>query len=69
MSNTKLTMTQMLLKALEMKLDAEGLPAVSRATGVAKPVIWRFVRGQQSLNLKTVEKLADYCGLELKPRS
>lgn len=41
---------------------------LSRATGVPQPTITRFLRGRD-MRLSRAQKLCDYFGLELKPRS
>lgn len=41
---------------------------ISRETGVTRPSIIRFLRGEQSLYLDAADKLAEYFGLELKPK-
>jgi plasmid maintenance system antidote protein VapI len=32
------------------------------------PVLWRFVRGERDLTLRTATKLARYLGLEMRPK-
>jgi plasmid maintenance system antidote protein VapI len=34
--------------------------AIARATGIAQPVLSRFVRGQRDLTLRTADKLLKY---------
>jgi len=43
--------------------------AVSRATGIAVPIISRFASGKRSLNLESADRLAQYFGLELRKKS
>jgi len=38
-------------------------------TGVDPAVLCRFVHGQAGVSLDTFDKLADYLGLELKPKA
>jgi hypothetical protein len=42
--------------------------SVARDSGVAQPVVNRFVRRQRDLKLRTVDRLCDFLGLELKPK-
>lgn len=42
--------------------------ALERETGVQRASIMRFVRGDQSLRLDMAGRLADYFGLELRPK-
>jgi plasmid maintenance system antidote protein VapI len=42
--------------------------ALAKAAGIAQPVLYRFVTGERDLTLRTAQKLADYFGLELRPR-
>jgi plasmid maintenance system antidote protein VapI len=44
------------------------LIAIERATGVKRASITRFMRGDQSLRLDLADKLAEYFGLEVKPK-
>jgi plasmid maintenance system antidote protein VapI len=41
---------------------------LAQDSGIAQPVINRFVNGERDLKLATVDKLAQHLGLELKPR-
>ena len=45
------------------------LNAIAVASGVPQPVLHRFVKGKRDLTLTTAQKLADYFGFELMPRS
>ncbi|HEV3255729.1 MAG TPA: helix-turn-helix transcriptional regulator [Gemmataceae bacterium] len=45
----------------------ETVADVARATGVAQPVLHRFMAGERSLRLETADKLAAYCKLGLLP--
>ena len=40
--------------------------AIAVEAGLPQPVLHRFVRGERDLTLTTVQKLADYFGLELR---
>jgi transcriptional regulator with XRE-family HTH domain len=59
----KLPITDLLRKTL----NESGVSklALARETGVARPSIIRFARGEQSLMLDAADKLAAYFGLEL----
>jgi plasmid maintenance system antidote protein VapI len=41
---------------------------MSNATGVTRPSIIRFIRGEQSLHLDAADKLAEHFGLILTPK-
>lgn len=56
-------MTDLLREALK---DAESLYAVSKATGVQKASLGRFVRGEQSLRLDIADRLAAHLGIECR---
>jgi len=60
------TMTETLKQAI---LDCElSYAAMERETGVKRQSIMRFAKGDSSLRLDMADKLADFLGLELKPR-
>ena len=40
---------------------------VARAAGIAHPILSRFLHGQRTLKLPTVERLMKWAGLELRP--
>ena len=49
--------------------SGETLYRVAADSGVAYPIIYRFVSGDRAgLTLETVERLADYLGLALQPK-
>ena len=48
--------------------SGETVAAVSRGTGIAQPVLHRFVHGERDLTLRTAEKLLQYFDLELRAR-
>jgi hypothetical protein len=45
--------------------SGETLPTIFRGSGVATPVLFRFMRGERDLTLRTVDKLCRYLGLHL----
>ena len=60
-----------LAKLLRRRIDATGesLNAVAKGAGIPYAVFYRFVKGQRSIKLETVEKLCRYLKLELTPRA
>jgi plasmid maintenance system antidote protein VapI len=57
---------QTILQAVEAgRANFKGL---ERETSVTRASIMRFVRGSQSLRLDMADRLADYFGLELRPK-
>lgn len=53
--------------------DVRSIYRLAKDADVPYPVLYRFIKGdkhghRQSLNLITVQKLADQLGLELRPR-
>lgn len=67
----KETMTETLRRV--MSESGETHLGISKATGVTRPSIIRFLRGEQSLHLDAADRLAEHFGLELvekkhKPR-
>jgi plasmid maintenance system antidote protein VapI len=52
---------------LRKTINKSGVPklVLSRETGVTRPSIIRFARGDQSITLDAADKLAEYLGLEL----
>ena len=60
------TMTETLCETIaESELSFK---AIERETGVLRQSLMKFARGERSLRLDNADKLADYFGLELKPR-
>jgi plasmid maintenance system antidote protein VapI len=59
-------LTERLREAI--RTSGESFNAISRATGVAVPVISRFARRERSLKIETADRLAAYFGLELVPQ-
>jgi plasmid maintenance system antidote protein VapI len=55
------TMTELLRQALN---EADNKYAVTKATGVPKASLIRFLRGDQSLRLDMADRLAAYLGIE-----
>jgi plasmid maintenance system antidote protein VapI len=49
-------------------LEHETVAEVARGTGIAQPVLHRFVHGERDLTLRTADKLLDYFNLEIRPR-
>lgn len=47
----------------------ESLYAIAQASGIAAPVLQRFVNGERGITLDTAGKLAAYLGLSLVPES
>jgi hypothetical protein len=47
----------------------QSLYAIAQASGVAAPVLQRFVNGERGITLETAGKVADYLGLALLPDS
>ena len=58
-----------LARQLQAALAATGqsLYAIAQASGVAAPVLQRFVNGERGITLETAGKLAAYLGLALLP--
>lgn len=56
---------------LQAAIQATGqsLYSVAQASGVAAPVLQRFVNGERGITLETASKLADYLGLTLSPKT
>ena len=42
---------------------------IAKETGVDQAALHRFIVGKTGLNLDTVDTLADYFGLELRPKA
>jgi plasmid maintenance system antidote protein VapI len=55
---------------LRVAIQGSGLSLqrLSELTGVERASLSRFVRGERTLRLDMAERLAEYFGLELKPR-
>jgi len=44
----------------------ESLAEIGRQTGVSHAVLSRFLRGERRLSTKTVDRLCEYLGVELR---
>ena len=57
-------------EALQNAIAKSGLTyyAIERLTGVKRQSIMYFMRSQRSLRLNIADRLADYFGLEVRPR-
>jgi plasmid maintenance system antidote protein VapI len=62
----RLTIADRLRQAV--RASGQTVNAVAVGAGVPQPVLFRFVSGERDLTLRTAQKLADYFGLELRPR-
>jgi plasmid maintenance system antidote protein VapI len=60
-----------LAKQLQAAIAATGqsLYSIAQATGVAAPVLQRFVNGERGITLDTAGKLAAYLNLALYPQT
>jgi hypothetical protein len=62
-------MAEQLRKMIERAVkDGKSVRAVAIEAGVPQPVLHRFMAEERDLTLTTVQKLADYFGLELRQR-
>lgn len=59
----KMTMEETLRKAIER--SGESVSVVAKESGVAQPILYRFVHGDQGMTLRNAEKLVRYFGFEL----
>jgi len=66
-SSKRPSMAEILRKAFEA--SGETVASVARGTGIAQPVLHRFVHGERDLTLRTADKLMAYFNLEVRPRS
>jgi len=57
-------MADQLRKAIKQSKQSQG--EIARGSGVAQPVISRFVRGVRGIDLSTASKIADYLGVRWK---
>jgi plasmid maintenance system antidote protein VapI len=48
--------------------SGQTVAGVSRAAGIAQPVLHRFIHGERDLTLRTADKLLAYFNLEVRPR-
>ena len=60
-----------LARQLEAAIAATGqsLYSIAQSSGVAAPVLQRFVNGERGITLETAGKLASYLGLALLPET
>jgi DNA-binding phage protein len=60
-----------LTRQLQEAVNATGqsLYSIAQASGVAAPVLQRFINGERGITLDTASKLARYLGLGLLPES
>jgi transcriptional regulator with XRE-family HTH domain len=65
-SKSKSTMTEVLKAAIERSGVSQY--RIAEDTGVLATSLGRFMRGETSLRLDKADVLAQYLGLELKPR-
>ena len=42
--------------------------AISKATGVSESILLRWLSKERGISVETQDKLADYLGLELRPK-
>jgi plasmid maintenance system antidote protein VapI len=47
-------------------LERETVAEVVRGTGIAQPVLHRFIHGERDLTLRTAAKLFEFFGLEIR---
>jgi plasmid maintenance system antidote protein VapI len=59
-------MADRLRKAI--KESKKTVNAIAVESEIPQPVLYRFVTGERDLTLRTAQRLADYFGLELRPR-
>jgi plasmid maintenance system antidote protein VapI len=62
----RLTLADQLRKMI--RDSGKTVNAVAVESGIAQPVLYRFVTGERDLTLSTVQRLADHFGLELRRR-
>ena len=60
-----------LTRQLQAAISAteQSLYAIAQGSGIAAPVLQRFVNGERGITLDTAGKLAAYLGLSLLPNS
>jgi hypothetical protein len=60
-----------LARQLQAAIEATGqsLYSIAQASGVAAPVLQRFVNGERGITLETAGKIAAYLGLGLLPEA
>jgi transcriptional regulator with XRE-family HTH domain len=67
-ANVTIDTVRTITDAIRQAIVESGLPLqqISEKTGVERASLSRFVRGERSLRLDMVDKLAAYFGLELR---
>jgi plasmid maintenance system antidote protein VapI len=60
--------TTTMAETIKQAIAASGkrVAVIARESGIAQPVLHRFVKGERDLTLRTAEKLARYFNLELR---
>lgn len=53
---------------LRAAIEAHGLYATARDSGIAYAMLHRFFTGERDLRLQTADRLAEFFGLELQPK-
>ncbi|MCH7728157.1 MAG: helix-turn-helix domain-containing protein [Planctomycetes bacterium] len=58
-------------EALRNEIDGSGLTLyrIAKDAGLSYSVLSRFYHGERSLTLESADKLAEYFGLEVKPKA
>jgi plasmid maintenance system antidote protein VapI len=49
--------------------SGESVAAIARLAGIAQPVLYRFMKAERDLTLRTADKLLAYFDLEVRRRS
>jgi hypothetical protein len=62
-----MTMSDAMRQAMDDSDDT--LYRISKDSGLSYAVVHRFYTGRRGLTLETADQLADYLGLELKPKN
>jgi hypothetical protein len=59
--------TSLLVEKLKDAIRQTGKPIyqISRESGVAQPILSRFMSGKRGIKLETAERLFDYLGLKI----
>jgi plasmid maintenance system antidote protein VapI len=68
MNKSATSPTSELLRQL-IRDTGESVNHLARASGVAQPVLHRFVAGEQGLTLRNADKLFVFFGLEVRQRN
>jgi plasmid maintenance system antidote protein VapI len=51
-----------------MRTSGKTVNAIAVESGIPQPMLHRFLKGERDLTLRTAQKLADYFGVELRPK-